>query len=71
MFLSISFISRIFLKRNRFWFRNKMMQKYRLTSERNGRKDARYNKTIINTIYVKPDFSVIKKMSENCNVSVP
>ena len=39
------------------------MEKYRLTLERNGRKDAQNDKTIINTIDEKPDFPIIEK---NC-----
>ena len=39
------------------------MEKYRLTLERNGSKDAQNDKTIINTIYEKPDFPIIEK---NC-----
>ena len=40
-----------------------MMKKYRLTSEGNGRNHVQNDKTIINTIYMKPDFPIIKK---NC-----
>ena len=35
----------------------------RLTSEGNGRKNAQNDKTIINTIYMKPDFPTIKKIA--------
>ena len=40
-----------------------MMEKeLRLTSEGNGRKNAQNYKTIINTIYTKLDFPIIKKI---------
>ena len=42
-----------------------------MTSEGNGRKNAQNDKMIINTIYTKPDFPIIKKMSEKCNVNAP
>ena len=42
-----------------------------MTSEGNGRKNAQNDKMIINTIYTKPDFAIIKKMSEKCNVNAP
>ena len=57
MLRSESLICRIFL---RFWFQ-KNTGKYRLTSERNVRKNAKNNKIIINTIYMKPRFPIIKK----------
>ena len=38
------------------------MEKYRLMSKGNGRKTAQNDKTIINTIYMKPDFPMIKKI---------
>ena len=41
---------------------NKWWKKYRLTSERNFRKNAQNNKIIINTIYMKPCFPIIKKI---------
>ena len=48
------------------------MEKYRLTSERNVGKNAQNDKIIINTIYMKPCFPIIKKkLSENCNVNAP
>ena len=33
-----------------------------MTSEGNGRSNAQNDKTIINTIYMKPDFPIIKKI---------
>ena len=42
-----------------------------MTSERNVRKNAQNDKIIINTIYMKPDFPIIKKLPENCNVNAP
>ena len=42
-----------------------------MTSERNVRKNAQNDKIIINTIYMKPCFPIIKKLSENCNVNAP
>ena len=42
----------------------KMMEKYRLTSEGNGWKNAQNVKIIINTIYMKPNFPKIKKECE-------
>ena len=39
------------------------MGKNRLTSGGNGRQNAQNYKTIINTIYMKPDFPITKK---NC-----
>ena len=45
-----------------FWFQKNGIKKYRLTSEGNGRKNAHNYKTIINTIYMKPDFPEIKKI---------
>ena len=42
-----------------------------MTSEGNGRKNAQNDKMIFNTIYMKPDFPIIKKMSEKCNVNAP
>ena len=72
MVWSESLISIIFLKPNRFWLQKKWGKKYRLTSERNVRKNAHNNKIIINTIYMKPCFPIIKKkFSENCNVNAP
>ena len=38
------------------------MEKYRLTSEGNGRENAPNDKRIINTIYMEPDFPIIKKI---------
>ena len=38
-----------------------MIEKYRLASEGNGRKNAQNDKTIITIIYMKPDFPIIKK----------
>ena len=63
MVLSESLISRIFLKPNRFWFQKNDGKSYRLTSEGNVRKNTQNDKTIINTIYLKPDIPLIKK---NC-----
>ena len=63
-------ISRIFWNFIDFGFK-KMMKKYRLTSEGNGRIHAQNDKTIINTIYMKPDFPIIKKLSKNYHVNVP
>ena len=34
-----------------------------MTSEGNVRKNAQNDKTIINTIYMKPDFLIIKKIA--------
>ena len=49
-----------------------MREKLQMTSERNVRKNAQNNKIIINTIYIKPCFPIIKKkLSENCNVNAP
>ena len=59
MLLSKSMISRIFWNLIDFGFK-KMMKKYRLTSEGNGGNHA--HKTIINTIYMKPDIRIIKKI---------
>ena len=43
-----------------------------MTSERNVRKNAQNNKIIINAIYMKPCFPIIKnKLSESCNVNAP
>ena len=42
-----------------------------MTSEGNGRKKTQNDKIIINTISMKPDFPIIKKLYENCNVNVP
>ena len=58
-------ISRIFLKPNQFWFQKNDRKKVdcRLTSEGNGRKNAQNDKTIINTIYMKPDFPKITKIA--------
>ena len=42
-----------------------------MTSERNVRKNAQNDKKIINTVYMKPCFPIIKKLSENCNVNAP
>ena len=42
-----------------------------MTSERNVRENAQNDKKIINTIYMKPCFPIIKKLSENCNVNAP
>ena len=53
MLLSKSLISRNFLKPNRFWLPKE--EKISTTSEGNGRKNAQHYKTIINTIYMKPD----------------
>ena len=39
-----------------------MMKKYRLTSEGNGRNNAQNDKAIINTVYMKPDIPIIKKI---------
>ena len=61
MVLSESLISRIFLKPNRFWFQKNDGKSYRLTSEGNVRKNAQNDKTI-NTIYLKPDTPLIKKI---------
>ena len=53
-----------------------MMEKYRLTSEGNGWKNAQNGKIIINTIYMKPNFPKImwmwmwKNLSVHCNVNV-
>ena len=33
-------------------------------------KNAQNDKIIINTIYMKLDFLIIKKLSENCNVNM-
>ena len=46
----------------------KWWKKCRLTSERNLGKNTQNDKIIINTIYMKPYFPIIKKLSENCNV---
>ena len=54
-------MTRIFLKPNQFWFQKLWWEKYRLTSEGTGRKNTQNNKTVINTIYMKPDFPIIKK----------
>ena len=40
----------------------KWWEKYRLTSEGNDTKIAQNDKTIINTIYMKLDFRIIKKI---------
>ena len=40
----------------------KMMEKYRMTSEGCGMKNAQNDQTIINTIYMQPNFSIIKKI---------
>ena len=53
MLLSKSLISRNFLKPNRFWLPKE--EKISTTSEGNGRKNAQHYKTIISTIYMKPD----------------
>ena len=39
-----------------------MMEKYRMTSEGCGMKNAQNDQTIINTIYMQPNFSIIKKI---------
>ena len=49
-----------------------MREKGRSTSEKNVQKNAQNNKKIINIIYIKPCFPIIKKkVSENCNVNAP
>ena len=42
-----------------------------MMSQGNGRKTPQNDEIIINTIYIKPDFPIIKKMPENYNVNVP
>ena len=42
-----------------------------MTSQGNGRKTPQNDKTINNTIYIKPDFPTIKKNVRNYNVNVP
>ena len=42
-----------------------------MTSEENVRGNTQNDKIIINPIYMKPDFQIIKNMSENCNVNAP
>ena len=42
-----------------------------MTPEGNGRKNTQNDKTITNTIYMKPDFPIIENLSKYCNVNVP
>ena len=67
MLLPESLISRIFLKPNRFWFQKNDGRKQRLTSEGNARENTQNDKIIINTIYMKPDFPIIKKNVRKSN----
>ena len=66
MLLSERLISRIFLKPNQLWFK----KNDRLTSEENGRENAQNDKTIINTIHMKLDFPIIKKIVINMNLEM-
>ena len=66
MLLSERSISRIFLKPNQLWFK----KNDRLTSEENGRENAQNDKTIINTIHMKLDFPIIKKIVINMNLEM-
>ena len=66
MLLSESLISRIFLKPNQLWFKKNDT----LTSEENGRENAQNDKTIINTIHMKLDFPIIKKIVINMNLEM-
>ena len=66
MLLSERLMSRIFLKPNQLWFK----KNDRLTSEENGRENAQNDKTIINTIHMKLDFPIIKKIVINMNLEM-
>ena len=66
MLLSERLISRIFLKPNQLWFK----KNDRLTSEENGRENAQNDKTITNTIRMKLDFPIIKKIVINMNLEM-
>ena len=56
------FISKIFLKPNRFWFQKNDGKNIDWRQKEMVGKNTQNDETIINIIYMEPDFSIIKKI---------